>query len=194
MGTPQPPQPPEELDQRRIAKLAKPERLFHEINLLHLEGHYFAFDPKAANVFPDPMKSVEKRLANPKINAEHPIEIIPPPLTRMASGMPAALRPLLVGKIRHRSARRIVARSGSLFGGRSKALLRIGDAPRGQARGPAPIRGYTGRRRCRVGAALVAALYAPRKPVGAGCPPRRSPSRPRRAILGQFRKTVRRSP
>ena len=60
-------------------RLAKPERLFHEINLLHLEGHYFAFDPKAANVFPDPMKSVEKRLANPKINAEHPIEVIPHP-------------------------------------------------------------------------------------------------------------------
>jgi hypothetical protein len=78
MGT-QPPQPPEELEQRRIAKLARPERLFHEINLLHLEGHYFAFDPKAANVFPDPMKSVEKRLLNPTINAEHPIEIIPHP-------------------------------------------------------------------------------------------------------------------
>jgi len=75
----QKPQPPEELEQRRIAKLARPERLFHEINLLHLEGHYFAFDPKAANVFLDPMKSVEKRLANPKINAEHPIEIIPHP-------------------------------------------------------------------------------------------------------------------
>jgi hypothetical protein len=26
--------------------IAKPERLFHEINLLHLEGHYFTFDPK----------------------------------------------------------------------------------------------------------------------------------------------------
>jgi hypothetical protein len=70
----QPPQPPDELEQRRIAR---PERLFHEINLLHLEGHYFTFDPKAANVFPDPMKSVEKRLKNPKINAEQPIEIIP---------------------------------------------------------------------------------------------------------------------
>src|SRR5947208_12234554 len=58
---------------------AKPERLFHEINLLHLEGHYFAFDPKAANVFLDPMKSVEKRLQNPKINEEKPIEIIPHP-------------------------------------------------------------------------------------------------------------------
>ena len=78
MGT-QPPQPPEELEQRRIAKLARPERLFHEINLLHLEGHYFAFDPKAANVFPDPMKSVEKRLLNPKINEEQPIEVIPHP-------------------------------------------------------------------------------------------------------------------
>jgi len=75
----QPPTGPEELERHRIAKLARPERLFHEINLLHLEGHYFSFDPKAANVFPDPMKSVEKRLLNPKINAEHPIEVIPHP-------------------------------------------------------------------------------------------------------------------
>jgi Replication initiator protein A len=77
MGTPpKPPAPVEELEKHR---LAKPERLFHEINLLHLEGHYFAFDPKAANVFPDPMKSVEKRLENPKINEEQPIEVIPHP-------------------------------------------------------------------------------------------------------------------
>jgi hypothetical protein len=75
----QPPQPPDELEQRRIARLVRPERLFHEINLLHLEGHYFTFDPKAANVFPDPMKSVEKRLKNPKINAEQSIEVIPHP-------------------------------------------------------------------------------------------------------------------
>lgn len=73
---PQPPAPVEELEKHR---LAKPERLFHEINLLHLEGHYFAFDPKAANIFPDPMKSVEKRLENPKINEEQPIEVIPHP-------------------------------------------------------------------------------------------------------------------
>jgi hypothetical protein len=57
--------------------IAKPERFFHEINLLHLEGHYFTFDPKAAHVFPDPMQSVEKRLKNPKVNDEQPIEIIP---------------------------------------------------------------------------------------------------------------------
>jgi hypothetical protein len=77
MGTPpKPPAPVEELEKHR---LAKPERLFHEINLLHLEGHYFAFDPKAAHVFPDPMKSVEKRLENPKINEEQPIEVIPHP-------------------------------------------------------------------------------------------------------------------
>jgi len=59
--------------------IAKPERLFHEINLLHLEGHYFTFDPKGANVFADPMKSVEKRLANPAINEEKPIEIVAHP-------------------------------------------------------------------------------------------------------------------
>jgi DNA-binding XRE family transcriptional regulator len=76
MGTP--PHVPARAEERE-KRLAKPERLFHEINLLHLEGHYFAFDPKAANVFPDPMKSVEKRLRNPKINEEQPIEIIPHP-------------------------------------------------------------------------------------------------------------------
>lgn len=76
MGTP--PQVPT-LAEEREKRMARPERLFHEINLLHLEGHYFAFDPKAANVFPDPMKSVETRLLNPKINEEHPIEVIPHP-------------------------------------------------------------------------------------------------------------------
>jgi DNA-binding XRE family transcriptional regulator len=77
MGTqPQPPAPVDELAKRR---LARPERLFHEINLLYLEGHYFTFDPKAANVFLDPMKSVEKRLLNPKINEEQPIEVVPHP-------------------------------------------------------------------------------------------------------------------
>lgn len=76
MGT-----PPQVLSlaEEREKRLAKPERLFHEINLLHLEGHYFTFDPKAASVFLDPMKSVEKRLLNPKINEEHPIEVIPHP-------------------------------------------------------------------------------------------------------------------
>jgi hypothetical protein len=67
------------LAEEREKRLAKPERLFHEINLLHLEGHYFAFDPRAANVFLDPMKSVEKRLLNPKINEEQPIEVVPHP-------------------------------------------------------------------------------------------------------------------
>ena len=57
--------------------IARPERFFHEINLLHLEGHYFTFDPKAAHVFLDPMQSIEKRLQNPKINDKQPIEIIP---------------------------------------------------------------------------------------------------------------------
>jgi hypothetical protein len=67
------------LAEEQKKNIARPERLFHEINLLHLEGHYFAFDPKAAHVFLDPMKSVEKRLGNPKINEEQPIEIIPHP-------------------------------------------------------------------------------------------------------------------
>lgn len=67
------------LAEEQKKNIARPERLFHEINLLHLEGHYFAFDPKVANVFLDPMKSVEKRLKNPKINEEKPIEIIPHP-------------------------------------------------------------------------------------------------------------------
>jgi hypothetical protein len=59
--------------------LTRPERLFHEINLLHLEGHYFTFDPKAASTMPDPMKSVEKRLQHPEINTVEPVEIIPHP-------------------------------------------------------------------------------------------------------------------
>src|SRR5919198_2382899 len=67
------------LAEEQKKNIARPERLFHEINLLHLEGHYFTFDPKVANVFLDPMKSVEKRLKNPKINEEQPIEVIPHP-------------------------------------------------------------------------------------------------------------------
>jgi hypothetical protein len=67
------------LAEEQKKNIARPERLFHEINLLNLEGHYFTFDPKVANVFLDPMKSVEKRLKNPKINEEEPIEIIPHP-------------------------------------------------------------------------------------------------------------------
>lgn len=58
-------------------QIAKRERLFHEINLLRLEGHYFTFDPKAAHLALDPMKSVEKRLRNPQINTIEPVEIIP---------------------------------------------------------------------------------------------------------------------
>ncbi|MGH8656112.1 MAG: hypothetical protein ACREUI_03350 [Burkholderiales bacterium] len=58
-------------------QIAKRERLFHEINLLRLEGYYFTFDPKAAHLALDPMKSVEKRLRNPQINAIEPVEIIP---------------------------------------------------------------------------------------------------------------------
>jgi Replication initiator protein A len=67
------------LAEEQKKNIARPERLFHEINLLHLEGHYFAFDPKVANVFLDPMKSIGKRLQNPKINEEQPIEIVPHP-------------------------------------------------------------------------------------------------------------------
>jgi hypothetical protein len=59
--------------------IARPERLFHEINLLHLEGRYFTFDPKAANTISDPMKSIEKRFRNPEINTVEPVEIIPHP-------------------------------------------------------------------------------------------------------------------
>jgi hypothetical protein len=76
MGTP--PHVPALADERE-KRMAKPERLFHELNLLHLEGHYFTFDPKAAKVFLDPMKSVERRLSNPKINEEQPLEVVPHP-------------------------------------------------------------------------------------------------------------------
>lgn len=103
-----------------------------------------------------------------------------PPLTRMASGMPGAERPLLAGKVRHRSARRIVARSGSLFGGRSKALLQIGDAPRGRARGLP----RQGRRRCR----------ARRETGRRRVPATKIAFSPAAGYLRASQKTVRRSP
>lgn len=76
MGTK--PQAPALAEEQEKA-VTKPERLFHEINLLHLEGHYFTFDPKAAATMPDPMKSVEKRLRNPELNTVEPVEIVPHP-------------------------------------------------------------------------------------------------------------------
>jgi len=59
--------------------VTKPERLFHEINLLHLEGHYFMFDPKAAKALTDPLKELEKRLRAPEANNEKPTTIEPHP-------------------------------------------------------------------------------------------------------------------
>lgn len=75
----------EEQEKQPEKQLSRPERLFIEINLLHLEGHYFTFDPKAAGTLPDPMKSVEKRLRNPEINTVEPVEIIPHPGYRRPS-------------------------------------------------------------------------------------------------------------
>lgn len=59
--------------------ITRPERLFHEINLLHLKGHYFTFDPKTAGTMPNPMKSIEKRFRNPELNTVEPVEIVPHP-------------------------------------------------------------------------------------------------------------------
>jgi hypothetical protein len=117
--------------------VAKPERLFHEINLLHLEGHYFAFDPKTANVFLDPMKSVEERLQNPKINEEKPIEIIPHPGYGKPSVFAYKVYQAILKKLSdyghpvpesvsfgHREIMRLVGRS-STGGKNSKELVRV---------------------------------------------------------------------
>lgn len=60
-------------------RIARPERLFHEINLLHLEGYYFTFDPKAARVTLDAMQEVERRFRNPEANTVEPVSIAPHP-------------------------------------------------------------------------------------------------------------------
>jgi hypothetical protein len=57
--------------------VTKPERLFHEINLLHLEGHYFTFDPKAARALRDPLKELDVRWRNPERNTVEPVSITP---------------------------------------------------------------------------------------------------------------------
>jgi hypothetical protein len=59
--------------------VAKPERLFHEINLLHLEGHYFTFDPKGSRAPTNPLKEIEERFRNPEANNAKPITIEPHP-------------------------------------------------------------------------------------------------------------------
>src|SRR5438094_315779 len=124
----------EEKQEKRILRL---ERLFHEINLLHLEGYYFAFDPKAANAFLDPMKSVEKRLQNPKINEEKPIEIIPHPGFGRPSVFAYKVYQAILKKLSdyghpvpetvsfgHREIMRLVGRS-STGGKNSKELVRV---------------------------------------------------------------------
>lgn len=125
------------LTEEQKKNIAKPERLFHEINLLHLEGHYFAFDPKAAKVFVDPMKSVEKRLGNPKINEEQPIEIIPHPSYGKPSVFAYKVYQAILKKLSdyghpvpesvsfgHRELMRLVGRS-STGGKNSKELVRV---------------------------------------------------------------------
>jgi hypothetical protein len=57
--------------------ITKPERFFYEINLLHLEGHYFTFDPKAASVGCDPLKEIDGRWRNPEKNTAEPVSITP---------------------------------------------------------------------------------------------------------------------
>ena len=117
--------------------IARPERLFHEINLLYLEGHYFTFDPKVANVFPDPMKSVEERLENPKINEEKPIEIIPHPSYGKPSVFAYKVYQAILKKLSdyghpvlecvsfgHRELMRFVGRS-STGGKNSKEIVRV---------------------------------------------------------------------
>jgi hypothetical protein len=57
--------------------ITKPDRLFHEINLLHLEGHYFTFDPKAASAVRDPLKEIDERWRDPERNTVEPVSITP---------------------------------------------------------------------------------------------------------------------
>jgi hypothetical protein len=57
--------------------ITKPARLFHEINLLHLEGHYFTFDPKAARAVRDPLKEINERWRDPERNTVEPVSITP---------------------------------------------------------------------------------------------------------------------
>jgi len=57
--------------------ITKPERLFHEINLLHLEGHYFTFDPKATRALRDPLKDIDGRWRDPERNTVEPVSITP---------------------------------------------------------------------------------------------------------------------
>jgi hypothetical protein len=65
--------------------ITKPERLFHEINLLHLEGHYFTFDPKAARAIRDPLKELDGRWRDPERNTVEPVSITP----NLAYGTPS---------------------------------------------------------------------------------------------------------
>jgi hypothetical protein len=57
--------------------VTKPERLFHEINLLHLEGHYFTFDRKATRAVHDPLKELDERWRDPERNTVEPVSITP---------------------------------------------------------------------------------------------------------------------
>ena len=125
------------LAEEQKKNIARPGRLFHEINLLHLEGHYFTFDPKVANVFLDPMKSVEERLENPKINEEKPIEIIPHPSFGRPSVFAYKVYQAILKKLSdyghpvpetvsfgHREIMRLTGRS-STGGKNSKELVRV---------------------------------------------------------------------
>ena len=67
-----------ELDAHEPQELFEEERLFHEINLLRLEGYYFCLDPKASSKRVGKQTFVE-RLKTPKEVVERPIYIEPHP-------------------------------------------------------------------------------------------------------------------
>jgi hypothetical protein len=75
----------QELQQEPKKAITKAERLFHEINLLHLEGHYFTFDPKATRAIRDPLKEIDGRWRNPERNTVEPVSITP----NLAYGTPS---------------------------------------------------------------------------------------------------------
>lgn len=59
-------------------QITRPERLFHEINLLYLEGHYFTFD-KASKPLTNALEDLNRRWQHPEINTVEPISVSPHP-------------------------------------------------------------------------------------------------------------------
>ena len=117
--------------------ITKPDRLFHEINLLHLEGHYFTFDPKAARVTRDPLKELDERWRDPERNRVEPVSVTPNPSYGAPSVFAYKVFQAIIKKLSdyghpapenvsfgHREIMRLIGRDG--YGGKdSKELVKI---------------------------------------------------------------------